>query len=158
MSTPPSRSSTAALAAILAVCVVPWIAVPNGTGDLTFVMSWGLVNTNPWHVLSLSEYLGATRGFETLPWSLQVWPISLGFYIGAVASAAGGVLADREDPRLTVGLLVLSGVGSTMVWQGLIGRGSWGAMPVGVLATGIVVWWFYWPALRRFGGGGRGAE
>ena len=158
MSTPQSRSSTAALAAILAVCAVPWIAVPNGASDVTFVMSWGLVNTNPWHVLSLSEYLGATRGFGTLPWSLQVWPISLGFYIGAVASAAGGVFADREDPRLTVGLLVLSGVGSTMVWQGLVGRGSIEAVPMGVVATGAIVWWFYWPALRRFGKSGRQSE
>jgi len=148
-------SSRAALAAVCGLVVVPWIALPNGAGDLTFVMSWGLVNTNPWHALGLPAYLGATRGFGTLPWSLQVWPISLGFYIGAVASAASGVLVDREDPRLTVGLLVLSAVGSTMVWWGLAGRGSWGAVPVGVIATGIVVWWFYWPALRRFGAGGR---
>jgi len=121
-------------------------------------MSWGLVNTNPWHAMSLLGYLGATQGFETLPWSWQVWPISLGFYIGAVASAASGVFADREDPRLTVGLLVLSAVGSTIVWQGLLGRGSWGAVPVGVVATGIVVWWFYWPALRQFGAGGRRSD
>jgi uncharacterized protein (TIGR04206 family) len=121
-------------------------------------MSWGLVNTNPWHAVGLPGYLSATRGFEALPWSLQVWPISLGFYTGAVVSAASGVVLDREDPRLTVGLLVLSAVGSTMVWQGLLGRGSWGAVPVGVLATGVVVWWFYWPALRRFGAGSRPDE
>lgn len=151
-------SSRAALAAICGLVVVPWVAIPNGAGDVTFVMSWGLVNTNPWHALSLSAYLGATRGFETLPWSLQVWPISLGFYLGAVGSATSGVFTDREDLRLTVGLLVLSAVGSTMVWQGLLGRGSWGAVPVGVLATGVVVWWFYWPALRRLGAGGRREE
>ena len=145
-------SSWAALVAVCGLVVVPWVAVPNGAGDATFVMSWGLVNTNPWHALGLPAYLGATRGFETLPWSLQVWPISLGFYLGAVASAAGGVLVDREDPRLTVGLLVLSAVGSTMVWQGLVGRGSSGTVPIGVIGTGVVVWWFYWPAIRRFGG------
>lgn len=132
----------------MAVCglsIIPWVALPNGAGDLTFVMSWGLVNTNPWHVLSLAEYLGATRGFGTLPWSLQVWPISLGFYVGAVASAASGVVVDREDLRLTAGLLVLSAVGSLIVWQGLAGRGVSGTIPVGVLATAIVVWWFYNP-------------
>ena len=132
----------------MAVCglsIIPWVALPNGAGDLTFVMSWGLVNTNPWHVLSLPEYLGATRGFGTLPWSLQVWPISFGFYIGAVASAASGVLIDREDPRLTAGLLVLSAVGSLIVWQRLAGHGVSGTIPLGVLATGIVVWWFYNP-------------
>ena len=145
-------SSRAALAAVCGLVAVPWVAVPNGTGDLTFVMSWGLVNTNPWHALGLPAYLGATGGFETLPWSLQVWPISLGFYLGAVGSAAGGVLVDREDLRLTVGLLVLSAVGSAIVWQGLVGRGSSGTVPIGVIGIGVVVWWFYWPALRRFGG------
>ncbi|MEA1931229.1 MAG: TIGR04206 family protein [Euryarchaeota archaeon] len=144
-------SSRAALAAVCGLVIVPWVALPNGAGELTFVMSWGLVNTNPWHALAFPEYLGATRGFGTLPWSLQVWPISLGFYIGAVASAASGVLIEREDPRLTVGLLVLSAVGSTIVWSGLAGRGVSGSIPVGVIATGIVIWWFYWPALRRVG-------
>lgn len=151
MSTPSGNSSPAALAAVVALCLFPWIVVPNGAGDLTFVMSWGLLNTNPWHAISLAGYFGATRGIETLPWSLQVWPISLGFYLGAVASAASGVLADREDPRLTVGLLVLSAIGSTIVWQGLVGRGTTGPIPVGIVATGVVVWWFYWPALRQFG-------
>jgi uncharacterized protein (TIGR04206 family) len=121
-------------------------------------MSWGRLNTNPWHALSLVEYLDATRGINSLPWSLQVWPISLGFYCGALVSAASGVIVDREDPRLTVGLLVLSTVGSLIVWQGLAGRGVSGTVPVGVIGTGIVVWWFYWPALRRLGVGSRPAE
>jgi uncharacterized protein (TIGR04206 family) len=146
------------LVAVCGLSIVPWVALPNGGGELTFVMSWGLVNTNPWHALGLPAYLGATRGFGTLPWSLQVWPISLGFYIGAVASAASGVLIDREDPRLTAGLLVLSAVGSTIVWSRLAGRGISGPIPVGVIATAVVVWWFYWPALRRLGSGSRRVE
>jgi len=146
------------LAAVCGLSIVPWVALPNGGGELTFVMSWGLVNTNPWHALGLPAYLGATRGFGTLPWSLQVWPISFGFYIGAVASAASGVLIDREDPRLTAGLLVLSAVGSTIVWSRLAGRGISGPIPVGVIATAVVVWWFYWPALRRLGSGSRRVE
>jgi hypothetical protein len=40
---------------------------------------------------------------------------------------------------------VLSAVGSLIVWQGLAGRGVSGTIPVGVLATAIVVWWFYNP-------------
>jgi len=151
-------SSPAALVAVCLLAVVPWITLPNGSGDLTFIMSWGRLNTNPWHALSLVEYLDATRGINSLPWSLQVWPISLGFYCGALVSAASGVIVDREDPRLTVGLLVLSTVGSLIVWQGLAGRGVSGTVPVGVIGTGIVVWWFYWPALRRLGVGSRPAE
>lgn len=152
------RSSLTALAAVVAICVFPWVAVPNGSGDLTFIMSWGLVNTNPWHAMSFLGYLGATQGFETLPWSLQVWPISLGLYCGAVVSAASGVVVDREDPRLTAGLLVLSAVGSVIVWQGLIGRGVSGAIPVGAVAIGVVVWWFYLPAVRGVGTGHRRPE
>lgn len=140
------------------MCVFPWVAIPNSSGDLTFVMSWGLVNTNPWHVFWLNEYLGATQGIGTLPWSLQVWPFALGFYGGAVVSAASGVFVDREDPQITAGLLVLSAVGSLIVWQGLVSRGVSGAVPVGVVATGLVVWWFYWPAVREMGVGGRRDE
>jgi len=106
-------------------------------------MSWGLLNTNPWHALPLSTYLNATQGFSTLPQSLQVWPLGLAFYCGAVGSAAGGVVFDREDVRVTVGLLALSAVSSVIVWQGLLGRGASGAIPVGVVAIAIVIWWFY---------------
>ncbi|ATW87829.1 uncharacterized protein (TIGR04206 family) [Halohasta litchfieldiae] len=148
------RTSTpAALLAVCLLAVVPWIVLSSG--DLTFIMSWGLVNTNPWHAFWLPSYLDAARGFGSLPWSLQVWPISLGFYCGALVSAASGVIVDREDPRLTTGLLVLSAVGSLIVWQRLAGSGVSGTAPVGAVATGIVVWWFYWPALRRLGTGRR---
>ena len=146
-------SSAVALAAVCGLAVVPWVVIRNGGSDLTLVMAWGLVNTNPWHALGLPGYLGATQGYETLPWSFQVWPISFGFYCGAVLSAAGGVAFDREDPRLTAGLLVLSAVGSVIVWQGLAGRGVSGSVPAGAVATAVVVWWFYWPALRRLGAG-----
>lgn len=149
------RRSPAALASVCLLIGVPWIVLLNGSGDVTLMMPWGLVNTNPWHAIGLSAYLDATRGFGTLPWSLQVWPISLGFYIGGVLSAASGVLVDREDPRLTTGLLGLSAVGSLIVWQGLAGRGVSGTIPVGAVATGIVIWWFYVPALRQLGSGRR---
>ena len=148
-------STPVALVAVCGLALVPWVGIQNAGGDLTFVMSWGLLNTNPWHTLWLSEYLGATQGFDTLPWSLQIWPIALGFYAGAVVSAASGVAVNREDPRITAGLLVLSAVGSLFVWQGLVTRGVSGAVPIGVVATGIVVWWFYWPAVQAVGTGSR---
>lgn len=150
-----SRSTPTMLAVVVALGLIPWVGIQNAGGDLTFVMSWGLLNTNPWHTLWLTEYLGTTQGFDMLPWSLQVWPIALGFYGGAILSAAGGVVLDREDPRITAGLLVLSAVGSLFVWQGLVVRGISGAMPVGAVATGVVVWWFYWPAVREQGVVGR---
>ena len=145
----PDYSSPAALTAIIILAFVPWVVQPSGAGDLTAVMSWGLINTNPWHALPLSTYLGATQGFETLPWSLQVWPLGLAFYCGAVGSAAGGVVFDREDIRVTVGLLALSGIASVIVWWGLLGRGTRGVIPVGVVVVGVVIWWFHAPLVLQ---------
>jgi len=92
-----ARSSPRALATLVGVGLLPWVALLNAPGDTTFVMAWGLLNTNPWHVLVLPSYLAATQGFGSLPWSLQVWPLSVAFYAGALASAAAGALAGRED-------------------------------------------------------------
>ena len=144
------RSSRGALVALLTLAFVPWIVQLNAPGDLTAVMSWGLLNTNPWHALPLPGYFGETQGLETLPWSLQVWPLGFGFYCGALLSAASGVFLDWEDTRVTVGLLALAAVGSVVVWWGLIGRGAAGSIPVGVVAIGVVTWWFYYPVLVTF--------
>jgi uncharacterized protein (TIGR04206 family) len=145
------RSSPAALVAILTLAVVPWVVQLNASGDLTAVMSWGLLNTNPFHALPFPSYLDATQGFSTLPQSLQVWPLGFGFYCGAVLSAASGVFAAREDVRVTAGLLALSAITSVIVWWGLLGRGAAGVIPVGVVATAMVGWWFYYPVLDSVG-------
>ena len=144
-------SSPAALAAIVVLVIVPWVVQSNGAGDLTAVMSWGLLNTNPWHALPLSTYLDATQGFSTLPQSLQVWPLGLAFYCGALLSSASGVFAGREDMRVTAGLLALSAITSVIVWWGLLGRGAAGTIPVGVIATAMVGWWFYYPVFDSVG-------
>ena len=145
------RSSPAALTAILTLAIVPWVVQFNGSGDLTAVMSWGLLNPNPWHALPLPSYFGETQGLETLPWSLQVWPLGFGFYCGALVSAASGVVFEREDVRVTVGLLALSAITSVIVWWGLLGRGAAGTIPVGVVAMAMVGWWFYYPVLDSLG-------
>ena len=145
------RSSSLGFVAIAALAVFPWVLQLNGTGDLTAVMSWGLVNTNPWHTLLLPSYLDATQGFSTLPQSLQMWPLGLAFYCGALLSSASGVFAGREDVRVTLGLLALSAITSVIVWWGLLGRGAAGTIPVGVIATAAVGWWFYYPMLDSIG-------
>ena len=145
------RSSRAAVAALLTLAVVPWVVQFNAPGDLTAVMSWGLLNPNPWHALPLPSYFAETQGLETLPWSLQVWPLGFGFYCGALVSAASGVVFEREDVRVTVGLLALSAITSVIVWWGLLGRGAAGTIPVGAIAMAMVGWWFYYPVLGSFG-------
>jgi uncharacterized protein (TIGR04206 family) len=141
------RSSPSAVAALVALGGLPWVALLNAPGDTTFVMAWGLLNTNPWHVLVLPSYLAATQGLGSLPWSLQVWPLSAG--------VEGGALAGREDVRVTAGLLVLSAVGSLSVWWGFLERGTIGAVPVGGVATAVACWWLYWPRLHRRRGADR---
>lgn len=144
------RSSLAALLAIGGLGGVPWIVFLDAPGQITLVMGWGLVNTNPWHVLGLPAYLDATQGLATLPRSLQLWPVSFGIYCAGAASALGGVVFDREDTRVTAGLLLLAALGSTIVWWRFAASGLGGAIPVGGFAIAVVAWWFYRPALDRF--------
>lgn len=144
-----AHSSKRALLALCSLAAVPWVVQVNTLTDLTAVMSWGLLNTAPWHVLSLPTYIGETQGLATLPWSLQVWPLGLAFYAGAVMSAASGIAFQREDVRVTAGLLVLAGIDSLVVWWGLLGRGTRGAIPAGVAAIGAVLWWFYVPLITQ---------
>jgi uncharacterized protein (TIGR04206 family) len=150
-----ANSSKRAVLWLCLLAAVPWVVQFNTLTDLTAVMSWGLLNTDPWHVLPLPAYLGETQGLTTLPRSLQVWPLGLAFYAGAVVSAASGVVFGREDVRVTAGLLALTAVDSVVVWWGLLGRGTRGAIPVGVVVIAVVLWWFYWPVFSEFTGSNR---
>lgn len=142
------RDRYAAALAVVVCGLLPWLVVRDTTGSITLVMGWGLVNTDPWHVVTLYEYLGHTPGFSTLPIDLQAWPIGFLFYLCAIASAISGVAFDREDPRLTGGLLLLTVVSGLWVWSRFLGLGAFGVVPVAPIAIGVVVWWFYWPRLR----------
>jgi uncharacterized protein (TIGR04206 family) len=139
---PPRRR----LLALLALGIVPWTVVVEG--DVTLLFPFGLVNADPLHLTPLDDYLRFVRGFAALPEHLRAWPVSVGCYLAALASALGGV-AWREDPRVTGGLVVLVGLSHAGVAIGLsrgIGRI---AFPIGpVLALGVA-WWLYWPAVRR---------
>ena len=143
----PERPTTwRAAGAIAALLAVPWTVVltDGGTG---LVFAWGLVNPVARHVTTLPAYLFVhTAG---LPDYLLAWPIGVGIYGTALASALVGVFAGREDRRVTGGLLVLAGV--SQLWFALgIGRPpTVAAIPVGTGLLWVVAWWFYGPALRR---------
>ncbi|GAA0509245.1 hypothetical protein GCM10008992_05470 [Halorubrum aquaticum] len=70
-----------------------------------------------------------------------LWLVPFGCYLGAAANAARGVATGREDPRVTVGLLASSTVFPAVVWSRAVAN----AVPVGVIATAAVIWWFYRP-------------
>lgn len=132
------------LAAILAVAVVPWTVVFAGSA-LTFVFPFGLVDPQTVHLTDIVSYVTVyTRG---LPLFLQSWPIGVGVYLLAVASAASGALFDREDRRVTALLLVLVGLTQLSVAWGFTRQLNTVAVPVGTVACWLVVWWFDWEVL-----------
>lgn len=130
------------------LAAVPWTVLLLG-GEYTLVFGFGLFNTNPPQLVTLYDYLFRfTAGPSTLPEYLLAWPTSLLLYLGALASALGGVFG-YEDRRVTAGLLVLAGLAQVSVALGLsqaIGRL---AIPLGTGCLWAVAWWFYWPDVRR---------
>ena len=138
------------LAAVVLLGLLPWTAVVLEEG-VSLVFSFGLVSTDPLHFVDLYDYLFVhTAG---LPRRLQAWPAGVLLYAGALASATSGI-RDVEDPRLTGGLLLFAGVAHAQVAYGLYrtyGAGGPLVVPLGAAATWTVVWWYYWPLVRRRG-------
>ncbi|MFC7155027.1 TIGR04206 family protein [Halomarina halobia] len=132
---------------LLALVAVPWTAVLVG-GAVTLVYPFGLVDPASLHLTTLPDYLSYTRG--RIPAFIQAWPIGVALYAAALLSAALGVVR-REDPRLTGGLLVLTAVSQLPLVVGFSQRFGYTALPVGTVLLLAVAWWFYRPAVRRFG-------
>jgi uncharacterized protein (TIGR04206 family) len=134
--------SSSPLLAFLALLAVPWsIQTFAGGRPPTFVFAWGLVNLNPLGVTVLWDFL--FRYTAGLPDYILAWPLSVACYLAALASALGGRLFDREDPRVTAGLLAAAGVAQVSLARGFSvqpGRVAW---PLGTLACWLVAWWVY---------------
>jgi uncharacterized protein (TIGR04206 family) len=141
-----TSSTRRTLLALLSLLFLPWSLQVFAAGDATFLFAWGLVNTNPLSVTTLFDFLFVyTRG---LPEYILAWPLSVAFYAAAVASAVVGWRVDREDPRVTGGLLVLAGIAQLRLAWGFSlqpGRIAW---PIGTVALLAVAWWYYWPRVR----------
>jgi len=139
----PDRSS---LLAVLALLVVPWsVQTFAGTTPPGFVFAWGLVTFDS--VTFLWEFL--FRHTMGLPDYILAWPLSVGCYLLALGSVLGGALFDREDPRVTAGLLAAAGIAQLTLARGFSvqpGRTAW---PLGTLACWLVAWWVYAGIDRR---------
>jgi uncharacterized protein (TIGR04206 family) len=138
-------AADARLGAILALAVLPWSLV-FANGELTLVFTFGLVDPRPLYLTDLITFVTVRTG--GLPQFLLSWPIGVGIYLLAVASAASGVLFGREDRRVTAALLVLVGLTQLSMAWGFSRRIGTVALPLGTLLSWAVVWWFDWPALR----------
>ena len=138
------------LVAVASLGLLPWTVILLD-GEASLVFGFGLVNTNPPMLVNVYDYLFVHTG--RLPQRLQAWPAGVVLHAGALASAAGG-LRSFEDPRLTGGLLVFAGLSHAHVAYGLYrvyGMSPATVLPVGMLATWAVAWWFYWPLIRERG-------
>ncbi|QHS17275.1 TIGR04206 family protein [haloarchaeon 3A1-DGR] len=152
----------AALAAAVGLLAVPVTVIVDGDA-YTIVSLWGLVTVAPgpggetvvsgyplWRYL-----LDHPLSFGALPASIRAWPLALAFHLLAIGSVGTGVLWDREDRRVTGGLLVLAGIASLSVALGIgsrYGLGTPSAVGTVVPVAAICAWAcaiaLYGPALR----------
>ncbi|MHB9286568.1 TIGR04206 family protein [Halobacteriales archaeon Cl-PHB] len=131
--------------AILALAVVPWTVVANPEAT-TLVFPFGLFNPATGNFTNVFSFTFTyTRG---IPPYLAAWPFGVTLYLLALGNVALGHLFDREDRRVTAGLLVLVGLTQLSVAWGFLLRPSYTAIPLGSLACWLVAWWVEWPAIR----------
>jgi len=150
----PRRSSLAfdraggrRLLAVAAAGLVPWTAVLGA--DLTLVFSFGLVNADPWFLVTVLDYLRFTPGGRTA--YIDAWLLGAALYGVALGLAVLGTV-DLEDPRLTGGLLVCAAVSQFPLVVGFSRRLGYVALPLGSLLLLAVAWWCYWPVVRARAG------
>jgi uncharacterized protein (TIGR04206 family) len=144
----PDRTDRASFVVLLMLLAVPWsVQTFSRGGGTTFVFAWGLFNTSPPNVTFVWDFFFLyTQG---LPDYIYAWPISVVCYGLALASGFVGLVFDREDPRVTGGLLVVAGVAQLSLARGFSVQPYRTAWPLGTLAFVVVAWWLYWPAARE---------
>ncbi|MFB6183727.1 MAG: TIGR04206 family protein [Haloarculaceae archaeon] len=143
--------SRARLLAVLAVGVVPWTVVYT-RGFVTLVTPVALIDPVTGTVTTVVEYLQYTIGAP--PSLMMPWLVAVGIYVLALASAALA-FRDREDRRVTGGLLVLLGVTQVSLSIGFGRRPTYLAVPVATATCWAVAWWGYRTDLRRIVAGSR---
>jgi uncharacterized protein (TIGR04206 family) len=129
------------LLAILVLGIIPWSVITTG-GFVMLVFPFGFVNVDPWHLLTLPEYLRFSGGLTTR--YIGMWPIGTLLYAVTLVSAVSGVFG-YEDRRLTGGFLVSTALSQIPFVLGFAQRLKYSAYPVGIVLMFVVAWWFYWP-------------
>ncbi|MFD1512430.1 TIGR04206 family protein [Halomarina rubra] len=139
------REAVRRFAVVLALGLVPWTVVAGR--DLTFVFPFGLLNDDPWFLVTVPEYLQYSRYGRAA--AIDSWLVGAGVYTGALVSALAG-LSGWDDRRLTGGLLVVAGVSQFPLAQWFSLRPGIVAVPVGSVLLLVAAWWHYWPAYREW--------
>ena len=127
------------LAAVLSCGFVPWSVQTFADSGVPFLrFAWGGLSFTPaLYARTLPEYLALSGSPLVLP-----WVVAAGCWLLAVASASLAFI-DREDPRVTAGLLVLAGAvnASVAVRFGLQPLRT--GYPVGTIVLWAVAAWRY---------------
>jgi uncharacterized protein (TIGR04206 family) len=130
------------LPATLALLAIPWsIQTFTGGRPPTYVFAWGLLNTDPFGVAFLWDFL--FRYTMGLPSYILAWPLSVGCYLLALASATTGRVVGREDRRVTAGLLAAAAVAQVSLARGFSFQPDRAAWPLGAVACLVVAWVVY---------------
>jgi uncharacterized protein (TIGR04206 family) len=127
------------LAAVLSCGLVPWSIQTFSASSVPFLrFAWGGLSFTPVvYARTLPEYLALSGSPLVFP-----WVVATACWLLAVASASLG-LADREDPRVTAGLLVLAGAVNASVALRFGIQPTRTAYPVGTVALWAVAAWRY---------------
>jgi uncharacterized protein (TIGR04206 family) len=143
----PDRTDRASFVVLLLLLAVPWSIQSFSGGETVFVFAWGLFTAQPSNATYIWDFF--FRYTQGLPGYIYAWPVSVFCYGGAVASGFGGLVFDREDPRVTGGLLVAAAGAQRSLARGFSVQPSRTAWPLGSLAFVVVAWLLYWPAAKR---------
>ena len=133
------------LAAVVGAGLVPWTLLFIGD-ELSAVFTFGIFNTDPPELTGIyAFYFQYTR---RLPDFINSWGLGVVLYLVGLASAVSGVVW-REDRRVTAAALSFAGLSQVWVAAGFGRRVGYTAVPLGTVILLAVVWWHYWPEVRR---------
>ncbi|QZP36779.1 TIGR04206 family protein [Halobaculum magnesiiphilum] len=135
----PRATPRRVLAAVLLCGLVPWSVQLFSASTIPFLrFVWGGLSFTPViYARTLPEYLALSGSPLLVP-----WVVAAACWLLAVASASLA-LVDREDPRVTAGLLVLAGAVNASVALRFGIQPSRTGYPVGTLALWAVAAWRY---------------
>ena len=123
------------LAVVLLVGLVPW-SVQRLPGELFVRFAWGGVSFQPAVTLTGLWRYPLGGGVPVL----SRWAIATGCWIAAAFSAVAA-FRDREDRRLTAGLVVLAGLGNLLVSLTVSSQPTRVGYPVGSVAAVVAAVW-----------------
>lgn len=138
----PRPARPAFLLVLLTLFFIPWSVQVYAQGPVTILFAWGELGVAPLRVSTLITYLthaGASPGW------LLGWPFATLCHLLALGYVAAGVATSRAtDSRLTVGLLVLAGLGLASFALGFSAQPGRTAFPLGAAALWLVAGWYRW--------------